>query len=1267
METGQIVERNGKRFLVVGKTFSTSEEMSDGDSFLLEGEQVNLEKDADGNVKRLTVWVPTFIEKTDGSPDRIDSIAKRARDHGVLQEKVIRDNEIEYLPTESGNENTASKESFNPPKAVVEAAKLGLELRRQFNRGGTEVGVARARDLSNSRNVSEDTIKRMRSYFARHAVDAQAEGWENRNDPSPGWIAWLLWGGDPGKEWSERIYKQEIDTKSRQTNTDEYPDEDNSLKFVFQEHFRGKSAHGDFRAEYKRGDSHFLKGFTIANQQPEAIRKPIETIDEANKAVADDSNWKQDLETGIIKERETRAGITRRGSLQAFPKAAEIPADWLTVQGVTKEPDPGEPIPAGATREYPGVFKIIQKGTVDWGARKPWIEEYFIDGDDGWKGRWLFRLVQRDQKEILPPGKQEENARTESYWILMQPEDQTPYVLGKEAVDEDWLPPKGISALPKRIRDKVPEDLRYWNMDTTDALEARKKLSEFEEIGGTELKQKSGEFVLAKRTWKGQTVIRFGPSTTVYDLYVKNGNTQHFELQESPVEKDVAIIPVESKAFSEKVFSMNIGDKEDLPPNTKMNPTKDTPATMEIIDKGSVLILTDEDTHKKYSFEGNELTKTYFLKAEDENNPEGFWMMSKLEGPKTKELEDNMEQNEKAKWSTAYIDKLPDSAFLYIADGLRRLPYKDAEGNIDLPHLRDAIARASEIKDKEGNPLSNVVIEDIQNRARAILKKAETEKEVVGVQTERDIVQQTSSGVDAQVKEGKRLRGDKVGLLRRIQEEFAQAFNALKDFINWSSYEQGDGYEYPTPSEEFVEEFALQDWLGEKLLSGDEFGGIAFKAKDGKAWWLQFTTNAFQDREGEIFTTKAIEDYVDRKEKEDTKGEFWFWHIPGTKFGTVKWQAMSGRFLAQAGPFDDTKIGNAFKEFFLKYPQSHPEIAPEGWGTSHGYRFKSKDRDDRIYDWFDIMESTVLPANIASNPYNPIPKIIEEVKEMNDTQRKALEAIGGAELVGLVEKVGQERTKELEDVGVQFKAKSSYGDKIRKVAAKIKDEMLQKELNDLAKMMEDDYPYPAPAKKENESEDDKMSKMEKACTKLEELANKATETEKDELMKIAAEMRDGMGKKEITDEQPTQTKTEEVKSTETNTEPTKQETQNEDTSDKAVEELREEVSEALKAVVGRFNQFDESLKQIANMLAPLAQKIDELEKSDGERVQELLSQTPAASRKSLVEVLFGDNPAEVRSGSKLANSGPVESQPKAVKSTGVPLIDQFISEVDQNR
>jgi len=121
----------------------------------------------------------------------------------------------EYKKRGGGYRKTESKkmilkeDGFLPPQTVRNNAKRGLELRREFGRGGTEVGVARARDLSNGKSLPLETINRMVSYFARHEVDKKGENWGNASDPSRGYIAWLLWGGDAGKTWANSIAERE--------------------------------------------------------------------------------------------------------------------------------------------------------------------------------------------------------------------------------------------------------------------------------------------------------------------------------------------------------------------------------------------------------------------------------------------------------------------------------------------------------------------------------------------------------------------------------------------------------------------------------------------------------------------------------------------------------------------------------------------------------------------------------------------------------------------------------------------------------------------------------------------------------------------------------------------------------------------------------------------------------------------------------------------------------------------------------------------------
>jgi HK97 family phage major capsid protein/HK97 family phage prohead protease len=99
---------------------------------------------------------------------------------------------------------------LQPTEAMAEEAQRGLDWREEFGRGGTEVGVARARDISNRRTLSPETVRRMVSYFARHEVDKEGEGWSPGEDgyPSAGRIAWALWGGEPGKSWANAKDKQ---------------------------------------------------------------------------------------------------------------------------------------------------------------------------------------------------------------------------------------------------------------------------------------------------------------------------------------------------------------------------------------------------------------------------------------------------------------------------------------------------------------------------------------------------------------------------------------------------------------------------------------------------------------------------------------------------------------------------------------------------------------------------------------------------------------------------------------------------------------------------------------------------------------------------------------------------------------------------------------------------------------------------------------------------------------------------------------------------
>lgn len=109
---------------------------------------------------------------------------------------------------------------FTPPESVAKAAEKGLEYRKkaggkgglstsQAKKEGIGSGVQRAVNLKNRNTLSPDTVRRMKAFFSRHeknkAINPEFKGepWKDR-----GHVAHLLWGGDPGKTWSEKVVNQ---------------------------------------------------------------------------------------------------------------------------------------------------------------------------------------------------------------------------------------------------------------------------------------------------------------------------------------------------------------------------------------------------------------------------------------------------------------------------------------------------------------------------------------------------------------------------------------------------------------------------------------------------------------------------------------------------------------------------------------------------------------------------------------------------------------------------------------------------------------------------------------------------------------------------------------------------------------------------------------------------------------------------------------------------------------------------------------------------
>lgn len=201
---------------------------------------------------------------------------------------------------------------------------------------------------------------------------------------------------------------------------------------------------------------------------------------------------------------------------------------------------------------------------------------------------------------------------------------------------------------------------------------------------------------------------------------------------------------------------------------------------------------------------------------------------------------------------------------------------------------------------------------------------------------------------------------------------------------------------------------------------------IAIKQVNGKPWFIAYSTNAFEDRENEIFSTKSLEQYVTEAESKADRGTFNFWHIPNSDFAQKEWQAVVGRFLVEAGPFLEDEKGQAALKFFNDYPDGHPDIAPEGWGCSPEYRYLPEERKSGVYENIWITRTSALPRMAAANVYTK-----GTIMAVTEQQEKAGKTLFGEDLYAKIVKPAEATTKELEEAGVAHKEVTTATEEVK--------------------------------------------------------------------------------------------------------------------------------------------------------------------------------------------------------------------------------------------
>jgi HK97 family phage prohead protease len=250
---------------------------------------------------------------------------------------------------------------FTPPEGVRSEAQKGLDWRSEYGRGGTAVGIARARDLSNGVKISPDTARRMKAYFDRHEVDKQGKGWSPGEEgfPSNGRIAWALWGSDPGYAWARKLVEQlnaaDEENRSMIERRSLYEEVSDSLPLL---HVESRSEEGD------AGESRWIVGY--------AAKFGVNSLDlgefteriapEAFGIVAERRGRKRPLETRALFNHDANYPLAR------YPGTLRMNVDEIGLRYEFKVPDTtygrdlASNIDAGIVRGSSFSFQIAPGG-----------------------------------------------------------------------------------------------------------------------------------------------------------------------------------------------------------------------------------------------------------------------------------------------------------------------------------------------------------------------------------------------------------------------------------------------------------------------------------------------------------------------------------------------------------------------------------------------------------------------------------------------------------------------------------------------------------------------------------------------------------------------------------------------------------------------------------------------------------------------------------------------------------------------------------------
>lgn len=216
------------------------------------------------------------------------------------------------------------------------------------------------------------------------------------------------------------------------------------------------------------------------------------------------------------------------------------------------------------------------------------------------------------------------------------------------------------------------------------------------------------------------------------------------------------------------------------------------------------------------------------------------------------------------------------------------------------------------------------------------------------------------------------------------------------------------------------------------------------KQSDGKLRWVMFSSTAYQDRDGEIVSQKALAEDVARADASKEYGPLDWWHIDGLNLGQCDYNAMDGKVLIESGTFVSESIGEAVK------------ASADALGGSIAFYHPTTEPQGGVYKNIRRFARALLPKSKASNLFTSL-----TVKEPDMDKEKfdALKDLVGDSLAQELINQSESVQKSAELAGVKFKEKGEESappppDTIAGMTKADLKEFIQKCMGDMGKAKE---------------------------------------------------------------------------------------------------------------------------------------------------------------------------------------------------------------------